>query len=112
MVNQYSVIFPLPLPLHIGFIVISLIVLGIHFKIRKEKYQLYLMLGILSTLLIYIDHSSWFIALLGLEEIVLFVLAMISMHKYTKKREAEEEAAEAENRSEKTEEKPDESGNS
>ena len=111
MVNQYSVIFPLPLPLHIGFIVISLIVLGIHFKIRKEKYQLYLMLGILSTLLIYADNSSLFVAILGLEELVLFILAMISMHKYTKEREAEEEPAKAENADSKTEEKPDESGN-
>ena len=111
MVNQYSVIFPLPLPLHIGFIVISLIVLGIHFKIRKEKYQLYLMLGILSTLLIYADNSSLFVAILGLEELVLFILAMISMHKYTKEREAEEEPAKTENTDSKTEEKPDESGN-
>lgn len=107
MVNELSPIFPLSLPMHIGFIVISLIVLLVHRKIRKRQYQLYLGLGILSTLLIYVDSSSWYVAILGMEELVLMVLALISMHKYNKEREAEEKA-----KSEKSEEKSDESSNS
>lgn len=112
MVNELSPIFPLSLPLHIGFVVISVIVLFVHSRIRNRKYQLYLGLGIISTLLVYVDNSSWYLAILGIEELVLVVLALISMHKYNKEREAEE-MAKAENANpEKTEEKSDESSNS
>lgn len=107
MVNELSPIFPLSLPMHIGFVIISLIVLLVHRRIRKRQYQLYLGLGILSTLLVYVDSSSWYMAVLGIEELVLVVLALISMHKYNKEREAEENA-----RAEKTEDKSDESSNS
>ncbi|MBP0964506.1 MAG: hypothetical protein J5999_04335 [Oscillospiraceae bacterium] len=107
MVNELSPIFPLSLPMHIGFVIISLIVLLVHRRIRKRQYQLYLGLGILSTLLVYVDSSSWYMAVLGMEELVLVVLALISMHKYNKEREAEENA-----RSEKAEEKSDESSDS
>lgn len=107
MVNELSPIFPLSLPMHIGFVIISLIVLLVHRRIRKRQYQLYLGLGILSTLLVYVDNSSWYMAVLGIEELVLVVLALISMHKYNKEREAEETA-----RAEKTEEKSDENSNS
>lgn len=93
--------------MHIGFVIISLIVLLVHRRIRKRQYQLYLGLGILSTLLVYVDNSSWYMAVLGIEELVLVVLALISMHKYNKEREAEETA-----RAEKTEEKSDENSNS
>lgn len=107
MVNELSPIFPLSLPLHIGFVIISMIVLLVHRRIRKRQYQLYLGLGIVSTLLVYVDSSSWYMAILGIEELVLVVLALISMHQYNKEREAEENA-----RSEKAEEKSDESSNS
>ena len=107
MVNELSPIFPLSLPMHIGFVIISLIVLLAHRRIRKRQYQLYLGLGIISTLLVYVDSSSWYMAILGIEELVLVVLALISMHKYNKEREAEENA-----KAEKAEEKSDESSNS
>ena len=107
MVNELSPIFPLSLPMHIGFVIISLIVLLVHRRIRKRQYQLYLGLGIISTLLVYVDSSSWYMAILGIEELVLVVLALISMHKYNKEREAEENA-----KAEKAEEKSDESSNS
>lgn len=107
MVNELSPIFPLSLPLHIGFVIISMIVLLVHRRIRKKQYQLYLGLGIVSTLLVYVDSSSWYMAILGIEELVLVVLALISMHQYNKEREAEENA-----RSEKAEENSDESSNS
>ena len=107
MVNELSPIFPLSLPMHIGFVIISLIVLLVHRRIRKRQYQLYLGLGIVSTLLVYVDSSSWYMAVLGIEEFVLVVLALISMHKYNKEREAEENS-----RAEKAEEKDDESSNS
>lgn len=93
--------------MHIGFVIISLIVLLVHRRIRKRQYQLYLGLGIISTLLVYVDSSSWYMAILGIEELVLVVLALISMHKYNKEREAEENA-----KAEKAEEKSDESSNS
>lgn len=107
MVNELSPIFPLSLPMHIGFVIISLIVLLVHRRIRKRQYQLYLGLGIISTLLVYVDSSSWYMAILGIEELVLVILALISMHKYNKEREAEENA-----KAEKAEEKSDESSNS
>ena len=91
---EHSIIFPLPLSFHIGFVLISVILLILCYKKRRYAYELYMLIGIVSTLLVYIDESKLFFYLLGLEEVILFIMTVADMVKVSKANAAAEKAAE------------------
>ena len=83
-------IFPLPFPVHIGFCIIGLLFFIIQYNRKKYIYQLLLAIAIPSTLLVYICRSDTAFMIFGLEELILFILIMVSIF-ITKKRLAKEE---------------------
>lgn len=90
---EHSIRFPLPLNIHIGFVVLSIILLLLCYKKRKYAYELYMLIGIVSTMLIYLDDSKLFFYILGLEEIILFIMTVVDMAKVSKAAAAAEKAA-------------------
>lgn len=95
---QHSIIFPLPLSIHIGFVIISVILLALCYKKRKYTYELYMLVGIISTLFVYVCKEKPYFYILGLEEMILLALTIIDMAKVSKAaaaaEKAEKEAAE------------------
>lgn len=91
---QHSIIFPLPLGIHIGFVIISVILLILCYKKRKYTYELYMLVGIISTLFVYVCKEKPFFYILGLEEMILLALTIIDMAKVSK---AAAEAEKAQN---------------
>ncbi|MBP1545590.1 MAG: hypothetical protein J6A37_03205 [Oscillospiraceae bacterium] len=95
---EHSIIFPLPFGIHIGFVIISVIMLILCYKKRKYSYELYMLVGIVSTLFVYVCKEKPYFYILGLEEIILLGLTIADMVKVSKAAEAAEKAAEAKNR--------------
>ena len=95
---EHSIIFPLPLSIHIGFVIISVILLLLCYKKRKFTYELYMLVGIVSTLFVYVCKEKPYFYILGLEEMILLVLTIADMVKVSKAaaaaEKAEQEAAE------------------
>lgn len=94
---EHSIIFPLPLSFHIGFVIISVILLILCYKKRKYTYELYMLVGIISTLFVYVCKEKPYFYILGLEEMILLVLTIFDMAKVSK---AAAEAEKAENEAE------------
>ena len=88
----HSIKFPLPLNIHIGFVVVSVILLFLCYKRKKHLYELLLLIGVASTMLVYVTDTKPMFYILGLEEIILFIWACVDMHKVTKAEEAAEKA--------------------
>lgn len=95
---EHSIIFPLPLSIHIGFVIISVILLILCYKKRKYTYELYMLVGIISTLFVYVCKEKPYFYILGLEEMILLALTIMDMVKVSKAaaaaEKAEQEAAE------------------
>lgn len=91
---EHSIIFPLPLSIHIGFVIVSVILLILCYIKRKYTYELYMLVGIVSTLFIYICKDVPYFYILGLEEIILLVLTIVDMAKVSKALAAAEKAKE------------------
>lgn len=114
---QHSIIFPLPLSIHIGFVIISVILLMLCYKKRKYTYELYMLVGIISTLFVYVCKEKPYFYILGLEEMILLVLTIVDMAKVSKaaaeaektEKEAEEKTSEAAD-DESGSEEPDDTG--
>ena len=68
----------LSLPVHIGFMIISLIVLLLCYKAKKQLHQLLLLAAILSSGLIYFVQPGISFYILAFEEIALFVANRLS----------------------------------
>ncbi|GEM_PF-511892 len=82
---QGTVYFPLPPAIHVGFVIVSTIILILLYIKQRHRYQLFLLIGICSTLLVYVvAKQKWAFYVLGIEEIALFVLTVIGMHKREK----------------------------
>ncbi|MBQ4486727.1 MAG: hypothetical protein II936_06955 [Oscillospiraceae bacterium] len=85
--------FPLPLWLHILFAVLSVAGLAFAYSKQHHKYELYLIIGILSTFLVYLAYPNDIIFyILGVEEFVLMGMAAFDMHKVEKENAAKEKA--------------------
>lgn len=89
---QHSIIFPLPLSIHIGFVIVSVILLILCYKKRKYTYELYMLVGIISTLFVYVCKEKPYFYILGLEEMILLALTIIDMAKVSKAAAAAEKA--------------------
>lgn len=91
---EHSIIFPLPFSIHVGFVIVSVILLILCYMRRKYLYELYMLIGVVSTMFVYvaIDSKITFY-ILGLEEIILLILTIIEMAKVSKKNEEDEKAA-------------------
>ncbi|MBP0957109.1 MAG: hypothetical protein J5997_07060 [Oscillospiraceae bacterium] len=100
---EHSIIFPLPLSFHIGFVIISVILLILCYKKRKYTYELYMLVGIISTLFVYVCKEKPYFYILGLEEMILLVLTIVDMAKVSKAAaEAEKAQNEAAEKAEKS----------
>ena len=81
---EHSLIFPLPLSFHVGFVVFSVVMLILCYIKRKYMYELYMLIGVASTMLIYIADSKPIFYILGMEEMILLALTVIDMIKVSK----------------------------
>ncbi len=98
---QHSLIFPLPFGIHVGFVIFSVIMLILCYKHWKYMYDLYMLIGIVSTLLVYTASSKPVFYILGLEEVILLILVIVDMTKVSiakskaeKEKQAEKETEE------------------
>ena len=89
---EHSIRFPLPFYIHVGFVIFSVIMLILCYKKKKNAYELYMLIGVASTMLIYVSEAKPFFYILGLEEIILFIMTVVDMVKVSKKAQAEEKA--------------------
>ena len=80
--------------MHIGFVVISSILLIFCYIKTKRRYDLYMLIGVLSTLLIDVMINPPYFYIFAAEEIILLVLTIIDMHKVAKETEARKATAE------------------
>ncbi|MGN1089806.1 MAG: hypothetical protein ACI4Q6_05340 [Huintestinicola sp.] len=93
---EHSIIFPLPFSIHVGFVIVSVILLILCYIRRKYLYELYMLIGVVSTMFVYVAiESKVTFYILGLEEIILLILTIIEMAKVSKKNEEAEKAAAA-----------------
>ncbi len=92
---EHSIRFPLPFNIHLGFVIISVILLILCYKKRKYTYELYMLIGVASTMLVYITDSKPIFYILGLEEFILLALTIIDMAKVSKENALKEKASAA-----------------
>ncbi|MDE7293082.1 MAG: hypothetical protein K2N72_01520, partial [Oscillospiraceae bacterium] len=76
---NHSIKFPLPLNFHIGFVIFSVIMLILCYKRRRYAYDLYMLIGIAATMLIYIAEPKPVFYALGLAEIILLIMTIVDM---------------------------------
>ncbi|MBQ4224857.1 MAG: hypothetical protein II773_07455 [Oscillospiraceae bacterium] len=76
-----SPLFSLPLPIHIGFIIISTIVLLLSYKRKKQLHRLILLSAIWSSALIYFVEPGISFYILDFEELALFLWVIVLMIK-------------------------------
>ena len=89
---EHSIIFPLPVGIHVGFVIISVIMLILCYKKRKYTYEIYMLVGKISTMFVYVCKEKPYFYILGLEEIILLVLTIVDMAKVSKANAALEKA--------------------
>ncbi len=88
-----KIVFPLPFHIHIIFVAVAtLLMIFCYVKLRR-KYQLYIIIGLLSTFLVYIARPKIVFYMLGIEEFILLGLAIWDMKKYEKAEKLREKAA-------------------
>lgn len=88
MIN--TIIFPMRFPVHIGFVVISIILLLILYAKKRYAYHMLMMIGIASTLLVYLCANNILLTVLGVEEFVILILVIAGMVKAGKAKSAAE----------------------
>lgn len=81
MPTNPSPLFAMPLPVHIAFMAISLVVLLLSYKFKRKLYQLLMLAGILSTGLIYFVEPGVSFYILAFEEIAIFIAVVVLMIK-------------------------------
>lgn len=69
----------MPLGIHLIFVLISVIVLILGYRQKKQFHQLIMLVGILSTLLIYFVQAGISFYILAFEEVALFLWTIILM---------------------------------
>lgn len=95
MSMEHSLLFPLPFGIHVGFVIISVIMLILCYAKRKYTYELYMLIGIASTMFVYICSEKPMFYILGLEEMILLGLTIADMVKVSRANAAKETAREA-----------------
>ncbi len=91
---EHSIRFPLPFEIHLGFVIISVILLILCYLRRRHAYELYMLIGVASTMLVYLSEAKPFFYILGLEEFILLGMTVYDMVKVSKSAAAKEKAAE------------------
>ncbi|MBR3920340.1 MAG: hypothetical protein IKJ47_00230 [Oscillospiraceae bacterium] len=87
---QTNVYFPLPLPVHIAFGVFGALFFIFMFARKKSFHYLLLATSVLSTFLIYLCHTKTTRMLLGIEELILYVMILVFMFLDSRKKKKEE----------------------
>lgn len=87
---EHSIKFPLPFGIHLGFVIVSVILLILCYSKKKHKYELYMLIGVASTMLVYIADTDPVFYILGLEEIILFIMTVVDMSKVSREERARE----------------------
>lgn len=93
-----TIIFPLPLPIHIAFGIFGVIFFLIMYRKKGYFYYLLLSASIASTFLVYLCTDKMSRALLGFEELALYIAILVFL--FIAKKKEEKAAAQAEAQSE------------
>lgn len=89
-------IFPFPFPMHITIVIISVIFFGFRFAVQKKPYQLIFAIATPISLLLWVSNNKTLYYTVGIIELILILLAVISTFVFKpKKAEAAAAAAEA-----------------
>ncbi|MCM1577661.1 MAG: hypothetical protein NC078_02525, partial [Ruminococcus sp.] len=89
---NHSIKFPLPFDLHLGFVIFSVIMLILCFKRRRYAYDLFMLIGIAGTMLIYVAEPKPVFYALGLAEILLLIMTVVDMAIVARRNDAVEKA--------------------
>lgn len=81
---RHSMLFPMPLWMHIIFAVFSVIMMTASFLYKRQKYKLVLAVDIAGTLLVYACPDRWALIILGIVEILLYIAYHIVKYYETK----------------------------
>lgn len=81
---RHSILFPMPLWMHIIFVVFSVIMMTVNFWYKKQVYKLILAADIAGTLLVYACHGKTALMILGIAEILLYIAYHIIKYYETK----------------------------
>ncbi len=73
---------------HVAFVFICVVFLIICYIFRRRSYQPLLILGIASTLLVYITDTKTLFYILGIEEFVILFMIIAQMMQYSKEEKA------------------------
>lgn len=88
-------IFPFPFPMHIAIVIISVIFFGFRFAVQKKPYQLIFAIAVPISLLLWVSNNKTLYYTVGIIELILILLAVISTFVFKpKKAEAVTAAAE------------------
>ena len=89
-------IFPFPFPMHIAIVIISVIFFGFRFAVQKKPYQLIFAIAVPISLLLWVSNDKTLYYTVGIIELILILLAIVSSFIFKpKKAEAAAAAAEA-----------------
>ena len=95
-------IFPFPFPMHIAIVIISVIFFGFRFAVQKKPYQLIFAIAVPISLLLWVSNNKTLYYTVGIIELILILLAVISTFVFKPKKAeaavtaaAEEKAEEA-----------------
>ena len=91
---NHSIKFPLPFEIHLGFVIFSAVMMILCYKRRRHAYEMYMLIGIVSTLLVYIAEPRPVFYALGLEEILLLIMTVADMIIVSRREAAKEKALE------------------
>lgn len=75
-----STVFPMTIGVHIGFAAVCVAVLLIGFFHNRYAYRIILAEAILCTFLVYLSRDGVFLAILGIVELIMFVLSLVLRH--------------------------------
>lgn len=92
-------IFPFPFPMHIAIVIISVIFFGFRFAVQKKPYQLIFAIAVPISLLLWVSNNKTLYYTVGIIELILILLAVISTFVF-KPKKAEAVAAAAEEKAE------------
>lgn len=108
-------IFPFPFPMHIAIVIISVIFFGFRFAVQKKPYQLIFAIAVPISLLLWVSNNKTLYYTVGIIELILILLAVISTFVFKPKKAetvtaAAEEKAEEADSDKADEEKAEEAG--
>ncbi|WP_028519697.1 hypothetical protein [Ruminococcus flavefaciens] len=98
--TENPTIFPFPFPMHIALAVISVIFFSYRFAVQKRPFQLIFAIAVPLSLLLWVSDNKTLFYAIGLIELILILLAIITSI-FSKSKKEETAAASADSKTEK-----------